>query len=679
MFLMKQLGAVHHCGLSKQSIVCSRFIARTLVSQSRADTQWSVKLDCATEFVTSRTVFQKTRMSVLVRSFFALLISIFFAIPVYAEPGKKTEAPSNSAQAPEIHLLVDVSGSMKKTDPQNLRVKAIKMFTYLIKQKASMGIQVFAKKTDELLSAAPVTQSFQSALNKKTYKITSDGAWTDIDGALNAANQGWHSDKKVIVLLTDGTLDLGSESLTKASRDKLTQSTISTLEKDGVRVFSIGFSNDADKKLLNDISVKTNGLSNVVLSANDLDTLLYTIFTAIVPANGTPLTTNKDTSRSINIDKNIHDMTLVFKKGAGINSLYLTDPKHSKKSVLELTSKDISTLNYSFINIQNPITGEWILSGPAQEIERALILTDINLISNFQSGVYFEGESLLLSAHLEDKGATITSPLFLEHMMMIVNLNNKAEHYSYNLSNKSEGLFKKKMTLSIPKGNYSAVILAKNESFSREIQFIIDVYDIPFKSELTSSSSTLLKLINPELIKSDATMVQVLLDKKVLDLPVIKASNSWEVDLKSLCSKLNDRSTLFLKVDTETIAGRAVHFKMPIALNFCPQPVLESTIPQIIQKKPKTVPVTLHKAPTAKEPVKIQEQAKETKAIVEAERSKFNYKIILYGICILLLIVGLFAFIFTVGVRYGKKLNKIKKDLMEDLKEESTDEKKNDE
>ena len=39
---------------------------------------------------------------------------------------------SDSPALPEIHLLVDVSGSMKKTDPQNLRVKAINMFIYLV-------------------------------------------------------------------------------------------------------------------------------------------------------------------------------------------------------------------------------------------------------------------------------------------------------------------------------------------------------------------------------------------------------------------------------------------------------------------------------------------------------------------------------------------------------------------
>lgn len=54
---------------------------------------------------------------------------------LYAEPF--------SSQKPEIHLLVDVSGSMKKTDPQNLRVPAIKMFLYLINQKAVLSITKF--------------------------------------------------------------------------------------------------------------------------------------------------------------------------------------------------------------------------------------------------------------------------------------------------------------------------------------------------------------------------------------------------------------------------------------------------------------------------------------------------------------------------------------------------------
>ena len=54
--------------------------------------------------------------------------------------------------------------------------------------------------------------------------------------------------KKIIVLLTDGDVDLGNEFRTKQSKNKLAESTIANLNKSGVRVFNIGFSKISNKQ-----------------------------------------------------------------------------------------------------------------------------------------------------------------------------------------------------------------------------------------------------------------------------------------------------------------------------------------------------------------------------------------------------------------------------------------------
>ncbi|RUR12203.1 vWA domain-containing protein [Legionella sp. km772] len=190
---------------------------------------------------------------------------------------------------PEIHLLVDVSGSMKKTDPQNLRIKAINMFIYLIKQKASMQIQTFSTDTQLMIPLKTVTESYQAEYKQKSYKIGSNGQWTDIDTAMNEANKSWGLGKKNIILLTDGAVDLGTEFRTTQSKNKLMESTLQSLHKNGVTVFTIGFSKDADKALLDNIALKTSGISRVVSESKDLDNVLYSIFTAIIPVNGTPI------------------------------------------------------------------------------------------------------------------------------------------------------------------------------------------------------------------------------------------------------------------------------------------------------------------------------------------------------------------------------------------------------
>ena len=242
----------------------------------------------------------------------------------------------------------------------------------LVKQKALMQIQTFAADTQLMLPLKPVTGSFQNEYNKKSYKISSNGQFTDIDGAVNQANRAWGLGKKIIILLTDGAVDLGSKFRTAQSKNKLAESTLKSLHQNGVRVFTIGFSKNADKALLDNLALKTNGLSQVVNESNDIDNVLYSIFTAIITVNGTPVTVDKDSSRTIKIDKNIHALTLILKKTGSISQLFLMDPKGRKKNIVDLSNKDASTTNYLFVDINNPIAGKWILTGLSKKLSEQL-------------------------------------------------------------------------------------------------------------------------------------------------------------------------------------------------------------------------------------------------------------------------------------------------------------------
>ena len=179
------------------------------------------------------------------------------------------------------------------------------------------------------------------------------------------------------------------------------------------------------------MAVKTNGISQAVNDSKDLDNVLYSIFTAIINVNGTPLNTDKDSSRNIKIDKSIHALTLIFKKTDSISKLFLTDPKGRKKNIETLSKKDISTDNYLFVDINEPIPGKWTLTGPKQEIERAIILTDVTLISNFISGSYFQGEIVSLDCHFTQLGETITSPIIIENTKVNAKFESNNKNYSF--------------------------------------------------------------------------------------------------------------------------------------------------------------------------------------------------------------------------------------------------------
>ena len=56
--------------------------------------------------------------------------------PILLQPGALLLALNligfNALAAPDIRVLVDVSGSMKTTDPQNLRIPALKLLAELL-------------------------------------------------------------------------------------------------------------------------------------------------------------------------------------------------------------------------------------------------------------------------------------------------------------------------------------------------------------------------------------------------------------------------------------------------------------------------------------------------------------------------------------------------------------------
>ncbi|HHZ88741.1 MAG TPA: hypothetical protein EYN61_07030, partial [Chromatiaceae bacterium] len=50
---------------------------------------------------------------------------------------------AQAAPVPDVRVVVDISGSMKKNDPQNLRVPAVRLLVSLLPQGTQAGIWTF--------------------------------------------------------------------------------------------------------------------------------------------------------------------------------------------------------------------------------------------------------------------------------------------------------------------------------------------------------------------------------------------------------------------------------------------------------------------------------------------------------------------------------------------------------
>ena len=116
---------------------------------------------------------------------FALILIIGISLSSLAANGNSQQ------QKPDVRLLIDISGSMKKNDPNNLRIPALQLVTNLLPQNADAGVWAFGRYVNMMVPLAPVNSDWQDKATKTAKKINSAGLYTNIGGVLTKASYGW--------------------------------------------------------------------------------------------------------------------------------------------------------------------------------------------------------------------------------------------------------------------------------------------------------------------------------------------------------------------------------------------------------------------------------------------------------------------------------------------------------
>ena len=113
----------------------------------------------------------------------------------------------------DIRIIIDISGSMKKNDPNNLRLPAVEMLSKLLPDGSKAGIWTFGEFVNMLVKHRGVDESWRLEAKAKSSGISSLGKFTNIGEALEKAayDKGYlatdHYETHVI-LMTDGLVDI---------------------------------------------------------------------------------------------------------------------------------------------------------------------------------------------------------------------------------------------------------------------------------------------------------------------------------------------------------------------------------------------------------------------------------------------------------------------------------------
>jgi len=338
-----------------------------------------------------------------------LLFTTIISICAFAEENAHSNSPM------DVVLIMDSSGSMKKTDPEQLRKPAAKLFISLLSPTDRASVVSFS---DKGYPVAFLTQ-IDSTKNKDLLfnavdKISTRGMLTNLHGALQGAQQVFNRSpasgrKKVVILMTDGKMDLGDATQTDALKTKLEEEILPWLVKDNIEVHTIAFTEQSATQLLKDLSTETNASFNMAKT----DKELHTIFSAIFEQNKSPNMLPFD-GEKFTIDTAIKEVTIVGSKDNPDVILTLLSPSNQKINEANKPANInwFQSSQFDIITITDPESGQWQIKASTGK-NKAYIVTDLQLQLAIEPEAPNVGEGVFIRAWLEDNGNIINKESIL--------------------------------------------------------------------------------------------------------------------------------------------------------------------------------------------------------------------------------------------------------------------------
>ncbi len=189
----------------------------------------------------------------------------------------------------EIMFVLDNSGSMKLNDPQFHTGKFVAEFIENVSLEARVGMIVFDSETRVILPLTSVTEpDIRDRVSRGLDNLNYQGQWTCSPAAIERGlyelkHSGTGNARRMIIFLTDGLVDTGDPARDGEQLQWLTDNLTADALKNGIRLFCIAFTESADYQLLQTLAQKTDGEYYRAMQVADIQTILDSVYRAIVP------------------------------------------------------------------------------------------------------------------------------------------------------------------------------------------------------------------------------------------------------------------------------------------------------------------------------------------------------------------------------------------------------------
>lgn len=343
---------------------------------------------------------------------FILLFTVALWSSISVAEGLGGDAPQQS----DVRVLIDISGSMKDNDPNNLRIPALRLITQLIPEGQQAGVWSFGQYVNMLVKHGEVDAAWKEQAYQAAGQINSKGLFTNIEDVLARATWDWKEPDpavtRSIIFLTDGVVDVSKAPGANAqARERILTQTLPRLKAAGATIHTIALSDEADKAFLRQLSSTTEGWNEIAEDASQLERIFLKLFEKSVPVETLPLTDNR-----VLVDDSVRELTLLIFRQTGSQNAALHTPSgetidyRSDRANVRWRHEE----RYDLITIDEPMAGEWGVDAELDPDNRVMVVTDLKVRASRLPNVMMTEDVMPYYVELEEAGEVIRKPQFLD-------------------------------------------------------------------------------------------------------------------------------------------------------------------------------------------------------------------------------------------------------------------------
>jgi hypothetical protein len=409
------------------------------------------------------------------------LLAVFLILPVtaLAQQAPTLELPDSA----DVRIIVDISGSMKTNDPNNLRRPAVRLLARMLPAQASAGVWTFGQYVNMLVPHGKVTDDWRGLAVERSDEINSVALRTNLGEAIQVASDDYllgtdSLDNTDFILLTDGKVDISdNESANDRERERILGALLDELSNRGTTLHTVALSEEADLALLKSLAERTGGRYALASSADALTLAFLEALNTAVPQQQVPIEDN-----GFQVDGGVEEFTaLIFRAGdesAANQTLELVSPggiKAGPESAIK-GMRWVRETEYDLITVTNPEAGDWKINGELGEGSRVTVVSNLRMVVSPVPPSFTEEEPISLQVAFFEEDRKIENPDFLGVIDVSVLLTSEDGRSGKKVLSPGEppqdGVYTDAITRLPGAGEYQLSVVADGQTFSRRFSTV---------------------------------------------------------------------------------------------------------------------------------------------------------------------------------------------------------------